>query len=84
MCQREEVLQEVGRIVRTENVYNAVDPNLVAEAPGPRPNLVACTVSVTGATYLPSASGYEVRRSRVSRRYDVAVTGNRFVVTVLP
>ena len=82
LCYRAEVLQEVGRVVRTWNVYNAIDPNVVSEAPGERQDRVVCTVSMTSIAYEPTRTGWRPVQSRASRQFDVHVEGNRFVVQV--
>lgn len=84
LCQRAEVLQEVGRVVRTWNTYNAIDEYSVNEAPTGSGNSVVCHVAMTSLAYVPTGTGWQPTPYRESRRYDVQVVGNRFFVQVPP
>jgi len=84
LCGRQEVLAEVGRLVKNANLYNAIDPNTVAEGPTTRANAVTCTIAVNSIGYLPTAAGWVSQPTQERRRYDVSVAGNRFLVAVQP
>ena len=82
LCQRAEVLQEVGRVVRGWNEYNAIDEYSVREAPTGRGNVVACQADMTSVAYQPEGDGYRAVPYREVRRYGVRVTGANFEVSV--
>ena len=84
LCRRPEVLQEVGRIVRERNIYNQVDALSANEAPTARADAVICEADMTTIAYRRTASGWQPEQLRQRLRYDVQVTGNRFVVQVAP
>ena len=84
LCERQEILAEVGRIVRIGNIYNAIHPNTVAEGPTTRPNSVVCSIVVTSVGYVPTAAGWVPKPTQETRRYNVSVADNRFSVAVLP
>lgn len=82
VCGRPEVLGEVARVVRQWNVYNRIDDHYVSEASAGRPNAVICHTVMLGAGYEVDRGLSEPRTTRVWRRYDVEVSGNRFTVQV--
>ena len=84
LCRRPEVLQEVERLVRQQNVYNEVDANSAAEAPTSRANAVVCEAAVASVGYEPIPGGWQPRPIRLPAQYRVQVSGNRFFVQMLP
>lgn len=84
LCQRPEVLQEVGRTVRQWNNYNAIDETTVQEAPTEYANAVVCHAVLVTVTYVETTRGWVRQPFRELRRYDVQVRGNRFFVQVAP
>ena len=82
LCQRPEVLQEVARTVRQWDVYNQLEEYSVTEQPTTRANAVVCHAVIRSVGYVWGGQAWEPRPSRVIRRYDVQVEGNRFVVQV--
>ena len=84
ICERPEVLQEVGRVVRQWNIYNELDEATAREAPTTVANAVVCTATLITRGYDPTASGWQSQPLAEPLRYDVQVNGNRFYVQVAP
>lgn len=84
LCGRPEVLAEVGRVIRIENIYNKIDPNTVAEGPTARADFVVCSIIVNSVGYVPTAAGWVPQPVQERHRYSVSVADNRFTVAVLP
>lgn len=84
LCERPEVLQEIGRVVRQWNIYNTIEERSASEAPTFVANAVACTAVMVTVVYDPTATGWEPQPFRELLRYDVQVSGNRFYTQVVP
>lgn len=84
LCGRPEVLAEVGRMIRMENIYNKIDPNTVAEGPTARADFVVCSIVVTSVGYVLTVAGWVPQPVQERHRYNVAVVNNRFTVALLP
>lgn len=82
ICARPEVLEEVARILREQDIYNRIDDHFVTEAPTTRPGTVTCQTVVRGATYTVNRGLSEPRTTSTWRRYDVTLQDNRFAVDV--
>jgi hypothetical protein len=84
VCREASVVDEITREVRAKNYYGDIDPGLVAEQPTADPRFVRCQVCVLSAPYDTPRFGDRPIAQCFSRRFEVQILPDGFVVRALP
>ena len=80
VCREPSVVDEITRVIKTQNYYGHVDPRLITEQPTTDPNIVRCQVCVMSAPYDTLRFGDRPVGQCLFRTFEVQVVTRGFVV----
>ena len=82
MCQRDEVVEFVTRLVHQQNVYAKLDETSIGEIPTSTPNEVLCVISLVNKNY--DYRAYSVARWQGYQEYIVRKLDHGYEVSLRP